>query len=112
MDKRQMLTLPRCETGRETPALRFLMVLGCGGSMMNIQYRVDLSEAERAQLTTLLNGGRHAVRTIERDQMLLAADAGVSGEVIEASVSVGGSTVCRTKRRFVQGNLSRTSRNQ
>jgi hypothetical protein len=80
--------------------------------MMNIQYRVDLSEAERAQLTTLLNGGRHAVRTIERDQMLLAADAGVSGEVIEASVSVGGSTVCRTKRRFVQGNLSRTSRNQ
>jgi transposase len=74
---------------------------------MNIQYRVDLSEAERAQLTALLNGGRHAARTIERDQILLAADAGVSDEMVETSVSVGGSTVYRTKRRFVKGNLSR-----
>jgi transposase len=72
---------------------------------MNIRYRVDLSEAERAQLTALLNGGRHAARKIKRAQILLAADAGVGDEVIASSVSVGGSTVYRTKRRFVEGNL-------
>jgi transposase len=72
---------------------------------MNIRYRVDLSEAERAQLTALLNGGKHAARKIKRAQILLAADAGVSDEVMASSVSVGGSTVYRTKRRFVEGNL-------
>jgi hypothetical protein len=35
----------------------------------------------------------------------LAADAGVSDEVIASRLSVGGSTVYRTKRRFVQANL-------
>ena len=72
---------------------------------MNIRYRVELSEAERAQLTALLSGGKHAARKIKRAQILLAADAGVSDEAIAASVSVGGSTVYRTKRRFVEGNL-------
>jgi transposase len=72
---------------------------------MNIKYRVDLSDTERTQLTALLNGGKHAARKIKRAQILLAADAGVSDEVIASSLSVGGSTVYRTKRRFVQGNL-------
>ena len=72
---------------------------------MTIRYRVDLSEAERAQLTTLLNGGKHAARKIKRAQILLAADAGISDEVIASNVSVGTSTVYRTKRRFVEGNL-------
>ncbi len=72
---------------------------------MNIRYRVELSEAERAQLAALLSGGKHAARKIKRAQILLAADAGVGDEAIAASVSVGGSTVYRTKRRFVEGNL-------
>ena len=38
---------------------------------------------------------------------MLAADAGASDEEIAASVGVGGSTVYRTKRRFVEGNLER-----
>ena len=38
---------------------------------------------------------------------LLAADAGVSDEDIAVSVGVGGSTVYRTKQRFVEGNLER-----
>ena len=38
-------------------------------------------------------------------QILLAADAGASDEEIARSVGVGGSTVYRTKRRFVPGNL-------
>ncbi|HXE87437.1 MAG TPA: helix-turn-helix domain-containing protein, partial [Hyphomicrobiaceae bacterium] len=72
---------------------------------MNIRYRVDLDEAEQTQLAALLNGGSHAVRKIKRAQILLAADAGVSDEVIASTVSVGVSTVYRTKRRFVEGNL-------
>jgi len=38
---------------------------------------------------------------------LLAADAGHSDEEIARTVPVGGSTVYRTKRRFVEGNLER-----
>lgn len=72
---------------------------------MNIRYRVDLNEAERTQLTALLSGGRHAVRKLKRAQILMAADAGIADEDIASSVSVGGSTVYRTKRRFVEGNL-------
>ena len=72
---------------------------------MNIRYRVDLSQAEREQLTALLSGGQHPARKIKRAQILLAADGGIGDEAIAASVSVGGSTVYRTKRRFVEGNL-------
>jgi transposase len=72
---------------------------------MNVRYRVELSQAERAQLTALLSGGRHAARKLKRAQILPAADAGVSDEAIASSVAVGGSTVYRTKRRFVLGNL-------
>src|SRR4051794_24415596 len=72
---------------------------------MNVRYRVDLSQAERDQLSALLSGGTHASRKIKRAQILLAADAGVSDNDIAASIAVGGSTVYRTKRRFVEGNL-------
>jgi transposase len=72
---------------------------------MNLRYRVELSQAEREQLTGLLSGGKQAARKLKRAQILLAADAGVGDEEIAASVRVGGSTVYRTKRRFVEGNL-------
>ena len=73
---------------------------------MNIRYRVELNEAERGELTAMLSGGRHAVRKIRRAQILLAADVGVGDEAIAASVAVGGSTIYRTKKRFVEGNLA------
>jgi transposase len=72
---------------------------------MNIRYRVDLSQTERDQLTALLSGGKHPARKLKRAQVLLAADAGIDDEAIAASISVSGSTVYRTKRRFVEGNL-------
>ena len=72
---------------------------------MNVRYRVDLSQAEHDELTALLSGGKHAARKLKRAQILLAADAGVGDEAIAATVRVGGSTVYRTKRRFVEGNL-------
>src|SRR3982750_1590503 len=74
---------------------------------MNIRYRVELSETERTEIETMLSGGKHAVRKLKRAQILLASDAGQSDETIAASVAVSASTVGRTKRRFVEGNLER-----
>ena len=72
---------------------------------MNVRYRVELSQAERSELAALLSGGKHAARKLKRAQILLAADAGASDENIATNVGVGGSTVYRTKRHFVLGNL-------
>ena len=73
---------------------------------MNVRYRVELSEVERDELTAMLSGGKHAVRKLKRAQILLAADSRVKDDDIAVSVGVGGSTVYRTKRRFVEGNLA------
>ena len=72
---------------------------------MNVRYRVELSQTERDELTALLRGGKHAARKLKRAQILLAADAGASDDDIATSVGAGGSTVYRTKQRFVLGNL-------
>jgi transposase len=73
---------------------------------MNVRYRVELSQDERDELAALLSGGKHSVRKLKRAQILLAADAGESDAAVAASLRVGGSTVYRTKRRFVLGNLA------
>jgi hypothetical protein len=72
---------------------------------MNVRYWVELSQTERAELTALLSGGKHAARKFKRAQVLLAADGGASDEDIARSVGVDRPTVYRTKRRFVFGNL-------
>src|ERR1700682_3311998 len=74
---------------------------------MNVRYRVELSQAERGELTAMLSKGKRAARKLKRAQILLAADAGCSDEESARTVAVGGSTVYRTKRRFVEGNLER-----
>jgi transposase len=73
---------------------------------MNVRYHVKLSRSERAELGFLLQGGTQAVRKLKRAQILLAADAGMSDDDITTSVGVGGSTVYRTRRRFVEGGLA------
>jgi transposase len=50
-----------------------------------------------------VGGGKHYAPKIKRAQILLAADSGLSDDDIAAAV--GGSTVYRTKRRFVEVNL-------
>jgi transposase len=72
---------------------------------MNVRYRVELSQAEREELTRLLSGGKQAARKLKRAQILLAADRGASDEEIATGVAASGSTIYRTKRRFVEGNL-------
>ena len=73
---------------------------------MNVCWRVELSQKERNQLEQMLSGGTNAARRLKRAQILLAADAGESDGSIAANVSVGLSTVYRTKRRFVLGNVA------
>lgn len=72
---------------------------------MNLRYRVDLDQLERDELTAMLRSGKHPARKLKRAQILLAADAGQSDETIATTVVVGGSTVYRTKRRFVEMGL-------
>src|SRR5258708_22680217 len=70
---------------------------------MNVRYRVELSQAERVELTAMLSKGKRAARKFKRAQILLAADAGCNDEEIARTVAVGGSTIYRTRRRFLEG---------
>jgi transposase len=69
---------------------------------MNIRYRVTLSAEERSDLLEMVQGGKVAARRIKRAQILLAADLRSTDEEIARNVSVGTSTVYRTKQRFVE----------
>jgi transposase len=110
VDKCQILALLGCEglfraTHSGHPIQLFVRASIDEEAPMNLRYRVELSQTERAELTALLSGGKHPARKLKRAQILLAADAGASDEEIARTVRVGGSTVYRTKRRFVLGNL-------
>lgn len=72
---------------------------------MNVRYRVTLTPEERSQLRDLVGGGKGPARRLKRAQILLAAAAGSSDDSIATNVSVGTSTVYRTKRRFVEEGL-------
>jgi len=45
---------------------------------MNIRYRVELNQTERAELTALVSGGKNAAHKLKRAQILLAADGGAA----------------------------------
>jgi len=110
VNKRQILALlGRKAFCRAThvchPIQLFVRASNAEETRMNVRYRVELSQTERAELTAIVSGGKHAARKLKRAQILLAADARASDDDIATSVAVGGSTVYRTKQRFVLGNL-------
>jgi transposase len=110
VDKGQVLTLPGCKgfcqaTHPRHPIQLFVRASNEKEARMNVRYRIELNETERDKLAALLNAGKHRARKLKRAQILLAADSGASDDHIAASVHVGGSTVYRTKQRFVLGNL-------
>jgi transposase len=72
---------------------------------MNIRYRVDLTDDERDELHRLLSAGKCSARKLKRAQILLAADGDNSDEEIERAICASGSTIYRTKRRFVELGL-------
>ena len=73
---------------------------------MNIRYRVELSQAERDELNTLLSGGRHAARK-SNGRRFFSRPTRAWDERIAADVGVGTSTVYRTKQHFVEDGLAR-----
>src|SRR5580698_3466084 len=79
------------------------MVLG--GTIMNVRYRITLTSEEREELRSLVQGGKGRFRRLKRAQILLAASSGSSDAAIAKNVAVGGSTIYRTKRRFVEDGL-------
>src|SRR4051794_24005375 len=72
---------------------------------MNVTYRVKLTDDERAELKGMLSKGQSAAQKFKRAKILLAADAGKPDTEIASYADAGTSTVYRTKRAFVLGNL-------
>lgn len=71
------------------------------------KYVVKLSAEERAQLDTLIRGGKHPARKLTRARILLKADVGEAGEgwsdsQIAAALGTGLTTVARIRQQLVE----------
>ena len=71
------------------------------------RYVVRLGREEREQLGHLVHGGISPARKVARARILLKADAGWGIERIREALDISAGTVCRTKRRYLEGGLSR-----
>ena len=74
------------------------------------KYTVQLTAEDRAELTGLVRRGRHAARTLSHARVLFQTDSGSQGpawtdEQIRAALGVGGSTVARIQRAFVERGM-------
>lgn len=75
--------------------------------MANKIYVVDLTDKEREFLSNLISRGTQSARKIKRAHILLLADEGRTDREIAQALHTSTSTVQRTRRRFVVGNLER-----
>jgi len=69
------------------------------------KYVVKLTPDERAELESLIRGGRASVRRVKRAFLLLAADDGDKDEVIAGKTRVSAGTVARIRQRFAGEGL-------
>ena len=81
--------------------------------MRQTKYAVNLTEAERAQLRTLVGSGVAPARMLTRARILLKADSGDGGPArsdaaIAGALDVHAHTVQRIRRQFVGEGLSAT----
>lgn len=72
---------------------------------MKKQYKVELSQEERSQLTRLTTQGTEKVRKVKRAKILLLADEGKKDEEIAERVEVSVGTVERIRKRYAQEGL-------
>jgi transposase len=72
---------------------------------MRKKYIVDLTDAERTQLLELIKKGSVAARKLTRAHILLRAAENATDDAIAAALHVNRSTVERTRKKFVEGNL-------
>ena len=71
------------------------------------RYVVRLNREERDQLERLIRGGKSPARKVARARILLKADRSWEvGRIVEA-LDISAGTVCRTKRRYLEGGLHR-----
>ena len=78
--------------------------------MRQTKYAVYLTEAERAQLRTLVGSGVAPARLLTRSRILLKADQGEGGAAwsdaaIAGALEVHPTTVARVRRQFVEEGL-------
>ncbi len=71
------------------------------------RYLVRLGKEERDQLEQLIRGGRSPARKVTRARILLKADTGWGVSPIVKALDVSPGTVCRVKRRYLEGGLQR-----
>jgi transposase len=70
-------------------------------------YLVHLDEDEQRELFDLVKKGKTSARKLNRAHILLLAHEGATDGVIATALHVGRTTVERTRKRFVEGNLER-----
>jgi|SRR5438128_2420993 len=68
-------------------------------------YVVELAEAEKAALSTLIRRGNESARRLARARILLKAADGWIDEAIAEAVDVSTGTVERTRKRYVTEGL-------
>jgi hypothetical protein len=73
--------------------------------MSNEKYVVSLRDDERKVLTDLITKGTGKARRITRAHILLLADEDRPDETIGATLHTSVSTIERTRKRFVEGNV-------
>ena len=71
------------------------------------RYVVRLEREERDQLERLIRGGKSPARKVARARILLKADTGPGVMRIVEALDTSAGTVCRTKRRYLEGGLKR-----
>ncbi|MDR3114068.1 MAG: helix-turn-helix domain-containing protein, partial [Treponema sp.] len=70
--------------------------------MAEKKYRVTLTEAEREQLSSIINRGNHSAQKRKRAQALLLADKGYTDEVIAERVGMHRRGIEGIRERFVE----------
>ena len=78
--------------------------------MRKTKYAAELTEAERAQLRTVVGSGRGTARMLTRARILLKANQGEGGPgwtdaAIAGALDVHPTTVARVRRAFVDGGM-------
>ena len=72
---------------------------------MKKQYKIELSQEERNQLTRLTTQGTEKVRKVKRAKILLLADEGKKDKEIAEGVEVSVGTVERIRKRYGQAGV-------
>ena len=78
--------------------------------MRKTKYAVELTEAERARLRTMIGSGEAPARTLARARVLLKANQGEGGPgwtdaAIAGALDVHPATVARVRRQFAEEGL-------